>query len=208
MAASSTTPARPLVGEPVALDLLNTRWIAGSADRDLLETLDGLRRWLDDVDLTGRCPADLPTLANLVHTREILDRLVDTPGNPEAAEALNAVLAHGLVRRSLRSGGPEETVEFDHPSWAAAWTAADNYLTLLAEHPDRIRRCANPACVLRFLDTSKNGTRRWCSMATCGNRAKAARHHARARGGRAVRTAVPGGRDRGNGEVLRETGRP
>jgi predicted RNA-binding Zn ribbon-like protein len=30
-----------------------------------------------------------------------------------------------------------------------------------------------------FLDTTKNGRRRWCDMATCGNRAKAARHRAK-----------------------------
>ncbi|HLU95372.1 MAG TPA: CGNR zinc finger domain-containing protein [Thermobifida alba] len=184
MAAPSATPTRPLVGEPIALDLLNTRWVAGSTGYDLLETLDGLRRWLDDVGLAGRCPVDPPALARLVHTRDVLERLVDGPGDPGAAEELNAVLAHGRVRRSLRSGVPEETVEFDHPSWSAAWTAADNYLALLADRPDRVRRCANPACVLHFLDTSRNGTRRWCSMAGCGNRAKAARHQARTRDGR------------------------
>ena len=42
-----------------------------------------------------------------------------------------------------------------------------------------VRRCANPACVLLFLDISKSGRRRWCDMATCGNRAKAAAHYHR-----------------------------
>ncbi len=45
----------------------------------------------------------------------------------------------------------------------------------------RVGQCAGPRCILTFLDTSRNGARRWCSMATCGNRAKAAAHHARAR---------------------------
>lgn len=45
--------------------------------------------------------------------------------------------------------------------------------------PDRVRACAHDACVLRFFDTSRNGTRHWCSMAACGNRAKASRHYAR-----------------------------
>jgi predicted RNA-binding Zn ribbon-like protein len=35
--------------------------------------------------------------------------------------------------------------------------------------------------VLHFFDVSKNGTRRWCSMSGCGNRAKARRHYARSR---------------------------
>jgi predicted RNA-binding Zn ribbon-like protein len=38
--------------------------------------------------------------------------------------------------------------------------------------------------LLHFYDTTKSGTRRWCSMAVCGNRAKAARHYERAKTGR------------------------
>lgn len=37
----------------------------------------------------------------------------------------------------------------------------------------RVRECASPACSLVFLDTSRPGTRRWCSMQRCGNREKA-----------------------------------
>ena len=44
-----------------------------------------------------------------------------------------------------------------------------------------VRRCEGPGCSLRFLDVSKAHARRWCSMALCGNRAKAAAHRARAR---------------------------
>ena len=54
----------------------------------------------------------------------------------------------------------------------------------------RVRICeatAMDGCGWMFLDTSKNGTRRWCEMATCGNRYKARRHYARVRGGRAAR---------------------
>ena len=43
----------------------------------------------------------------------------------------------------------------------------------------RVRRCADPRCGRVFYDSTKNAARRWCDMATCGNRAKAARHRAR-----------------------------
>ena len=43
----------------------------------------------------------------------------------------------------------------------------------------RVRRCADPRCAHVFYDNTKNAARRWCDMATCGNRAKAARHRAR-----------------------------
>jgi predicted RNA-binding Zn ribbon-like protein len=45
----------------------------------------------------------------------------------------------------------------------------------------RVRLCANAQCLWLFLDQSKGGTRRWCDMAACGNRAKARRHYQRMR---------------------------
>jgi predicted RNA-binding Zn ribbon-like protein len=50
---------------------------------------------------------------------------------------------------------------------------------IAAGHEDRIRICANDECRWVFYDESRTGRRRWCDMATCGNRAKAARHRAR-----------------------------
>jgi predicted RNA-binding Zn ribbon-like protein len=51
---------------------------------------------------------------------------------------------------------------------------------ILGELP-RVRRCADGRCGRVFYDSTKNGRRRWCDMATCGNRAKAARHRQRLR---------------------------
>jgi predicted RNA-binding Zn ribbon-like protein len=48
---------------------------------------------------------------------------------------------------------------------------------------DRLRICANDTCRWVFADTSRTGKRKWCDMATCGNRAKAARHRERKRAG-------------------------
>ncbi|MBW8872916.1 MAG: CGNR zinc finger domain-containing protein, partial [Leifsonia sp.] len=44
----------------------------------------------------------------------------------------------------------------------------------------RIRECSAEDCRLVYLDTSRSGTRRWCSMHRCGNRAKVREHRARA----------------------------
>jgi predicted RNA-binding Zn ribbon-like protein len=52
-------------------------------------------------------------------------------------------------------------------------SAAD---ALIMRELARVRRCADPRCGRVFQDETKNGRRRWCDMATCGNRAKAARH--------------------------------
>jgi predicted RNA-binding Zn ribbon-like protein len=50
---------------------------------------------------------------------------------------------------------------------------------LASGNPERLRVCANEMCRWVFYDESRAGQRRWCSMASCGNRAKAARHRAR-----------------------------
>jgi predicted RNA-binding Zn ribbon-like protein len=58
------------------------------------------------------------------------------------------------------------------------WSAAD---LLAGPIGAQVRRCANPDCLYLFIDTSRAGNRRWCSMSSCGNRAKARRHYHRAK---------------------------
>lgn len=57
-------------------------------------------------------------------------------------------------------------------------SAAD---ALVRDELTRVRKCANVKCGRVFYDASRNGKRRWCEMATCGNRAKAARHRQKVR---------------------------
>jgi predicted RNA-binding Zn ribbon-like protein len=47
--------------------------------------------------------------------------------------------------------------------------------------PSLVKKCENAACVLFFYDTTKNHSRRWCSMRVCGNRMKVAAHYQRLR---------------------------
>jgi signal transduction histidine kinase/predicted RNA-binding Zn ribbon-like protein len=161
---------RPLIGEPLPLDLLNTRWNdrEGGA-HDLLESLDGLATWLTSAGFADHVPADSATLHALLVTRDALRSVVS--GETAAAATLNETLAHGCIRRALKSGGPRRTIDIGSSSWLPAWAAAEGYLQLLEETPDRIASCANPGCVLYFYDRSHNRTRRWCSVTGCGSRA-------------------------------------
>lgn len=59
---------------------------------------------------------------------------------------------------------------------------------LTSGHPERIRICDSHTCSWLFYDTSPTRRRRWCDMSTCGNRAKAARHRARAKATTAATT--------------------
>lgn len=52
---------------------------------------------------------------------------------------------------------------------------------LIQGHPERLRVCQNEECRWVFADASRTGQRKWCSMSSCGNRAKVARFRARQR---------------------------
>ena len=164
---------RPLLGEPLPLDLLNTTWMTDGGLQDLLTDEDGARTFLDAHGFDA--PADAPARRALRETREALRALLADRDSPTARHSVNAVLARGSQRPRLGPRGID--VEIDAAAaWRAPWVCAAALITLLETRADRIRRCANPDCVLWFLDTSRPGTRRWCSMAACGNRDKAARH--------------------------------
>ena len=73
--------------------------------------------------------------------------------------------------------GSEQQAEI--PLWKLAQSASD---LLVSEDAERVKDCGDPTCRWLFLDLSKNHTRRWCDMKTCGNRMKARRHQARLAG--------------------------
>lgn len=52
---------------------------------------------------------------------------------------------------------------------------------LASERLGRVRECASADCTWLFVDESRNRSRRWCEMSSCGNRMKARRHYQRAK---------------------------
>lgn len=173
---------RTMTRPDLCLDFANTRYWRGQAAPT--ETLNG--------------PADLSTWAKVpklpsprefdqaIALREMLYRLFDAqaqgkPAPPRDLEALNQALAHAPGRKTLKRGRTGYEWEVDAKSGTALallapvlWSAGD---LLAGARLDRVRRCANPECGWLFLDDSRAGKRRWCSMSACGNRAKARRHY-------------------------------
>lgn len=186
MATGTGADPRPMTGELVSLDLLNTRWIEDGEPVDLfagaagLTRVQGLAVWLGSVGLAERFRADASTLVHLLTAREALARAVADPADASARALLDAVLEHGRIRITFTAEGTGERAEFADPTWGPAWTAVRSHLDLTATAPDRIRVCASPTCGTHFLDGSRDGTRRWCSTA-CGDRVEDPRHNARTR---------------------------
>ena len=100
-----------------------------------------------------------------------------------ALETLNAALPGALasLRVGTDRGGFGWRFEPDPgdlaPMMAPVVRAAADLLT--SKELARVRECQSDTCFWLFLDGSKNGTRRWCDMKVCGNRAKARRHYHR-----------------------------
>jgi predicted RNA-binding Zn ribbon-like protein len=104
------------------------------------------------------------------------------PPGETALRAFNQALALGTPSLGLEVRGGR--LGWAHAGDLAAetilhrlgWSVA---LFLTSPELDRLGLCANAECGWLFLDTTKNRSRRWCSMAECGSRAKARRHYAR-----------------------------
>ena len=112
-------------------------------------------------------------------------RASDQPVSDTDVTLLNEALTEAPSRDALSKtrtqfGWKVPRGEITAPSILAPvlWPAAD---LLLKGDPARIRQCANEKCRWVFLDTSKAGARRWCTMNSCGNRAKAHRHYHKAK---------------------------
>ena len=137
----------------------------------------------------GREPREAAAaLARAVELRETLYRIFSSAAigrGPEAAdlERLNAALPEALSHLRLEPRGTEliwTWAASDDPLEAPLWPVVRSAAELLtSEERRRVRECGGGACTWLFLDHSRNRSRRWCSMETCGNRAKARCHYRR-----------------------------
>ena len=180
-----------LGGRP-ALDLVNTlreRW------RRRVETLTSpsdLAEWLVRAELLREPPRVTRALLDDARDlREAIDVCVQAalarePAPRAAVARIDGWLGHAAVRPRLVIGDTGAPALGEHeptdPARAAvAEIALDAARMLGTDEAQRIRVCASETCSARFYDRSPAGQRRWCSMATCGNEAKARRHRARVR---------------------------
>ena len=134
-------------------------------------------------------PAPLALYRRALALREALYRVfrsrIDGEDVPaDALRIVNAALAAAPSRDRIVSAGTEfgwsvagrraDAVDALAP---IVWSAGD---LLTSPRAHRMRQCEDAkGCGWLFLDASRGGTRRWCSMGGCGNRAKAQRHYLR-----------------------------
>ena len=193
MATQTNPPANPafiVVADHPALDILNTLPQIDGAPRDLWQSdqdvLDWLKQagWPVDVNPSRLKPRALLQAARTL--RETIRTLVERrkTGKRVDPEALNAFLdeARNHLELVSKKDGSLQLIR----RWKQR--SAEEILAPLAESAadllvhgdfDLIRRCESEDCVLWFYDRTKSHHRRWCSMATCGNRHKVAEYRRR-----------------------------
>jgi len=189
----------------LALDFANTisRREAPDASRERLTHYGRLVSWGREAELLTekeekrlraeafeRPRAAVAALRRAVALRESIFELFVALARGERAperalDAVNAALPDALATLRLRADGTRFSWRFAHgdadlaPILAPIVRAAADLLT--SDDLARVRECGSDTCFWLFLDRSKNGTRRWCDMKVCGNRAKARRHYHRER---------------------------
>jgi predicted RNA-binding Zn ribbon-like protein len=172
---------------------LNTVELESGSLVDHFATFEDAARWLKEHEVVHESVSSLrrsgatDALGRVRTVRDALREVAhavaeDRPADPKAlAEVNRAIQARERVELVPEPDG----VSIGH---SHVGDPLDDALARLADpivdeirngRADRLRICDNDTCRWIFYDESRAGRRRWCDMASCGNRAKAARHRAR-----------------------------
>lgn len=197
--------AHELVGGDLAVDFVNTVTARDSEASDWIASYDALLDW---AGLSGAfAKKDLAALRALAHAD--LGKAAAAAGRARALREVLCAVLYAVADKRAPSGDDLAAVDAARLAAAkaaklalregrlqAVWSVersgldlivhvvAARAVDLLGDVPlERLRVCDGHDCGWLFIDTSKNGRRRWCDMATCGNASKARRHAARRAGG-------------------------
>ena len=186
-------PQFQFIAGNLALDFANTVHSVGEDDpQDDLQTYSDLMVWAQGANFKGSKDRgeDTSALAMFKDLRDCIYEIFSavSGGHNPGAEALarfnrhlqsatstvQICRAHGNYSLRSASSSLNHRLQFEVTRAAAE--------LLLSDKLSRIRQCAGETCTWLFLDTSRNGTRKWCEMQACGNRAKIRRFRKRLRG--------------------------
>jgi predicted RNA-binding Zn ribbon-like protein len=188
-------------GGALCLDFCNSgSGIKGSRQEEWIATFTDLMDWLEAAGALSKSQAaklraagaDSPQaaqhlLARAIEFREALARvlLARTEGRAAAGEDLKVIDAqYARTAPFARLAPTPEGFAWSLDAAAPALDAAlrpvvESAVELLTSSKlARLRRCGSPTCYWLFLDETRNCSRRWCEMASCGNLMKVRRHRA------------------------------
>jgi predicted RNA-binding Zn ribbon-like protein len=190
------------VGNNLSLDFINTKIAENGSLKDLLENFTDLAAWAVAANLLEKSEAERlidqwkdsaessEAFARAIEFRETLrEMFVNLTRGKTIGKAVIAAINReiqnqsGAIEIKKTENGFEKLfrADFSEPRQLLAPVAESAADLLCYGNPLYLKKCENPECVLHFYDATKNHTRRWCSMAACGNRAKAAAFYERKR---------------------------
>ncbi|QWF79963.1 CGNR zinc finger domain-containing protein [Amycolatopsis sp. CA-230715] len=177
-------------GGRVSIDLVNTLRDRKTGGTELLTSTAAVGEWLRHAGLAARAEVAEADLVRIRALREAVDRILRTPeGSRPSTEDVGLI---NKVAAAVPPVAPQLRYDRDNKPRLRSAAVADpvkNALAIIAVDAIEaviasvvLRICAADDCGLRFADTSPKRNRQWCSMARCGNRAKARKHYARSKG--------------------------
>jgi predicted RNA-binding Zn ribbon-like protein len=206
MAGSETVPYASwrngflFIANHLALDFLNTRPVQKGEAMELLPDFAALLRWFVTAKLLsshaavrlrqkwGKSARARQVVEAARKLRELLRKQIlawEQGGtvSHSTLDELNRLMTKYPMCTRIKASRPGYLMDlwFDTRQPEGLLAPLAHHAAVLFANVDRnrVRRCGN--CVLHFFDTSKKGTRQWCSMQLCGNRLKVAAYAARRR---------------------------
>lgn len=145
-----------------------------------------LERWLVQAGLLEEARCDETDLAAARELREAAYRLLGAARQGRRAAERDVGVVNRFAREAVPAPRLDASLELvwrssDPVAGAFARVAASTIHLVSGPDLERVRDCADPTCSLLFIDRSRPGRRRWCSMERCGNRSKTARYRQRTR---------------------------
>ena len=183
-------PHVPMLGDHLAMDLLNTEVSSGDHVVEYWNNDADVLRWLRQNDISPctnqSALADGELLSQAKDLRTLAHRLIKAFKQQE--------LQHiGQLNDFLHSNVsvPHLVADSDGQLIITRLSRGENFSSMLGQVAEAVaqllvegdatlvKQCEHPDCILWFYDRTKAHKRRWCSMATCGNRYKAAQFRKR-----------------------------
>ncbi|WOA55009.1 CGNR zinc finger domain-containing protein [Dickeya solani] len=176
------------LADNLALDFINSEYGVGEGRHDCLNNDRSVINWLT---LAGLLPESAETphglLAEARQLRDASRAVIKAAMNGVSVDltVVNQILESGRPARRLEWDGDAQQFRVDvhqrnNSPASLLWPVADALVNLVTgDKFEFVRQCEAHECILLFHDLSKSHRRRWCSMATCGNRMKVAAFRSR-----------------------------
>ncbi len=189
-----------VIGNNLSLDFINTEVMVNGERKDLLVQPEDFMAWAVTTALLEPQQAsrllvawrEQPEVEEFLAAsrsfRQILRQMVEGITHGEAVQPASVIAINALLRDQTGSAELRPTATGFERLFHTAYREPIQVLTPIAEaavallcygNLSYLKKCENPSCILYFYDTTKNHSRRWCSMTACGNRAKVAAYYQR-----------------------------